>query len=78
MGTWGNQHLFHSKTIRSSLMCNNQMLQQMDVSETLSLGQLIIPSMGTIQINDNDTLAIARTYLDILEKKIKENTDLEN
>lgn len=59
-------------------MCNNQMSQQMDVSETLSLGQLIIPSMGTIQINDNDTLAIARTYLDILEKKIKENTDLEN
>lgn len=48
------------------------MSQQTEVPQTSSLGQLTIPSMGTIQINDIDTLTIARTYLDILEKKMKE------
>jgi len=43
----------------------------MEVHQT-PLGQLIIPTMGTIQINDSDTLTIARTYLDVLEKKMKE------
>ncbi len=51
---------------------NNQMSQQMEVHQTSSLGQLTVPSMGTIQINDSDTLTIARTYLDVLEKKMKE------
>ena len=48
------------------------MSQQMVELQTTSLGQLIVPSIGTIQINDGDTLTIARTYLDVLEKKIKE------
>lgn len=61
-----DQHLTQGSTQ------NNQMSQQMEVSQTSSLGQLIVPSMGTIQINDGDTLTIARTYLDVLEKKIQE------
>lgn len=55
------------------------MSQQMQVYQTLSLGQLTVPTMGIIQINDDDTLDIARAYLDVLEKRIKEsNTKLEN
>ena len=57
---------------------NNQMSQQMAISQTSSLGQLTVPSMGTIEINDSDTLTIARTYLDVLEKKIKELEKVEN
>jgi len=61
-----------SESIRLGLAQENQMVQQMEVHQTSSLGQLTIPTMGTIQINDSDTLTIARTYLDVLEKKIKE------
>lgn len=50
----------------------NQMSQQMGISQTSSLGKLTVPTMGTIEINDSDTLTIARTYLDVLEKKMKE------
>jgi len=48
------------------------MSQQMKIPQTSSLGQLTVPTVGTIQINDSDTLTIARTYLDVLEKKMKE------
>lgn len=36
-----------------------------------SLGMLTVPDMGSILIKNEDTLAIARTYLDVLEKKLK-------
>lgn len=36
-----------------------------------SLGMLTVPEMGNIVIKNEDTLAIARTYLDVLEKKLK-------
>lgn len=61
-----------STTLRSSMAKSKQMSQQMAIPDVSSLGQLIVPSMGTIEINDKDTLEIARTYLDVLEKKIKE------
>ena len=44
----------------------------MEMPQVISLGQLTVPSMGTITINDDDILAIARSYLDVLEKKFKE------
>ena len=46
--------------------------QQMSIFQTSSLGQLTVPSMVSIEINDSYTLTIARTYLDVLEKKMKE------
>ncbi|MCJ8306754.1 MAG: hypothetical protein HRU07_06875 [Nitrosopumilus sp.] len=49
------------------------MSQQMEVPQTLSLGRLTVPNMGTIDINDRNTLTIARAYLEVLENKLKEN-----
>lgn len=49
------------------------MSQQIEVPQTSLLGRLTVPNMGTIDINDKNTLTIARMYLDVLEKKIKEN-----
>ena len=34
-----------------------------------AFGQLIVPSIGTIEINDKDTLSIAYSCLKVLEKK---------
>ena len=62
-----SKHLFQNKPQ------NNQMSQQIEMPQTSSMGQLTIPTMGTIQINDNDTLTITRTYLVVLEKKMKES-----
>ncbi len=45
------------------------------VPQTTSLGQLTVPNMGTIEINDEDTLTIARSYLDVLEKKVKQKKE---
>lgn len=54
------------------------MSQQM-APQTSSLGQLTVPTMGTIEINNVDTLTIARSYLAVLEKKIKEQkTEIPN
>ena len=62
----------------SSLAQNNQTAQQLEISQTASLGKLAIPAMGTIEINDDDTLTIARSYLDVLEKRIKQKTQDRN
>jgi len=64
----GDQHLSQGTTTQ-----NSQMSQQIEVPQTSALGQLTIPTMGMIQINDCDTLTIARNYLNVLEKKMKES-----
>ena len=43
-----------------------------------AFGQLIIPSIGTIEINDKDTLSIAYSCLKVLEKKIKQKAPDQN
>ena len=44
------------------------------VNETIStLGKLTVQGVGTIEINDNDTLGIAEMYLNLLKKKIQSN-----
>lgn len=61
-----------TETLRDNPTQDRHMSQQMVISKTSSLGQLSVPTMGTIEINDIDTLSIARSYLNVLEKKIKE------
>lgn len=64
-----------AETLRSSdtqyTSMSQQLLQQKELPIS-SLGRLTVPNMGTIEINDDDTLIIARSYLNVLEKKIKE------
>lgn len=50
------------------------------VDETIStLGKLTVKGIGTIEINDDDTLGIAEMYLNLLKKKIQSNKeDLES
>lgn len=48
-------------------------------NETIStLGKLTVQGVGTIDINDDDTLGIAEMYLNLLKKKIQSNKDLES
>lgn len=58
-----------TESLRSSNTQSNTMSQQLVPQD--SLGMLTVPEMGNIVIKNEDTLAIARTYLDVLEKKIK-------
>ncbi len=45
-------------------------------NETIStLGKLIVKGIGTIDINDDDTLGIAEMYLNLLKKKIQSNQE---
>ncbi len=49
------------------------------INETIStLGKLTVQGVGTIDINDDDTLGIAEMYLNLLKKKIQSNKDLES
>lgn len=63
-----------TESLRSSTSQSKQMMAQQTVitENPTSLGRLTVPTIGTIEINDNDTLIIARSYLNVLEKKIKE------
>lgn len=63
-----------TEDLRSTPTQDIQMSQQVIHKETpvSSMGRLTVPNMGTIEINDEDTLTIARSYLDVLEKKVRQ------
>ena len=42
------------------------------------LAQLTVKDVGTVDINDQDTLEIAEKYMDLLKKKIQNNTSSES
>jgi len=48
-------------------------------NETIStLGKLTVKDVGTVEINDQDTLGIAEMYLNLLKKKIQNKKDSES
>lgn len=48
-----------------------QMQGQLVPPQTSALGTLVAQNIGTIEINDKDTLSIAQSYLNVLKKKIE-------
>lgn len=52
---------------------NKRLVQgQLIPLQTNALGTLVAQNIGTIEINDKDTLSIAQSYLNVLKKKIEE------
>lgn len=57
----------------SSTTSKNDMMMSQSVIEvpSKSLGRFILPNIGYVDVTDEDTLEIAKSYLKVLEKKIK-------
>jgi len=70
-----NTGLSKSETLRSSLPKDKQMSQQMIVTDSLpenSFGRVQLSKGGYIDVIDETTLNIAKSYIKLLEQKIKE------
>ncbi len=64
-----------SKGLSSSKTSNNQMSQQMALPED-SFGRVQLVKGGYIDVTDEATLEIAKSYIKVLEQKIKEKSKI--
>jgi len=77
----GTQTTKKTKFTKSKVKPREKPIEQtpITVNEIIStLGKLTVKDVGTIDINDDDTLGIAEMYLNLLKKKIQSNKESES